>query len=307
MLRMATTGLVGAVIGLGLVASADASPTATVSAAFVPDRLGASTALVFSFGLGDTSGGIPEPITQVATMLPAGSQIDTTGLGVCRAVGALVTEGASACPSSSFVGFGSALASADLGADTLNEMAPLSIFLAPSTPATRCSSSTPTRPRRLSEQLAFAGTQEPASAPYGLEFVVDVPAIATVPGGPDASIVSLRSTIGAPNAQYYVTRKDPYRHHATRRRAGGEGDHHGDDARAAAREGPRRAGQLPGRRLSVRDAVHVRGRHHDDGGRPDRLPVGGRASPNDEGAASVWRPPPVIRCDARPGGRTFRR
>ena len=34
-----------------------------------------------------------------------------------------------------------------------------------------------------------------------------MPAISTVPGGPDASIVSLRSTIGAPNAQYYVTQR----------------------------------------------------------------------------------------------------
>ncbi len=207
MLRMATTGVVSAVIGLGLAASAGASPTATVSAAFVPDRLGASTALVFSFGLADTSGAIPEPITQVVTMLPAGSHIDTTGLGVCRSVSALVTQGASACPSDSFVGFGSALASAALGASTLNETAPLSIFLAPSSPNHTVLEFYADATTPVAEQLAFAGTQEPASPPYGIEFVVDVPAIATVPGGPDASIVSLRSTIGAPNAQYYVTRK----------------------------------------------------------------------------------------------------
>jgi hypothetical protein len=215
------TAIVAASLGVGLLAPAPAgaSPTASATASFVPDKVGSPTSLVFSFQLGDTSGALPQPITQVTTMLPAGAGIDTTGLGICRAsLSALAAQGSSACPSTSFAGFGTAQAAAVLGTEPLNETAAMTIYLAPSTPGHTVLDFFAAGTTPVAEQLAFAGTQEPASAPYGFQFVVNIPPIATVPGGPDASIVSLRSTIGAPNAQYYVTKRVRV---VTTRRVGG--------------------------------------------------------------------------------------
>ncbi len=205
--RFAGAGLAAAVIGLIAVTSAAASPVVTASASFVPDRLGAPTSLVYSFHIGDTSGGLPPPLTQVVAMLPAGSAIDTTGLGVCPSLTALATMGASACPTSSLAGFGSTQVAAQLGDELLNETASLTIFLAPSTPGHTVLDFYGDGTTPVSEQLAFTGTQEPANAPYGFDFAVDVPTIPTVPGGPDASILSLTSTIGAADVAYYVTEK----------------------------------------------------------------------------------------------------
>ncbi len=205
--RLTGATMAAAAVGLTVAASAAASPVATATASFVPDKLGSPTALVFSFQLGDTTGALPQPITQVVTMLPAGASIDTTGLGVCPSLSALAQLGSSACPTTSFAGFGTAQAAAVLGTTTLNETAPMTIYLGPSTPGHTVLDFYADGTTPVSEQLAFAGTQEPASPPYGFEFVVNIPPIATVPGGPDASIVSLKSTIGAPNAAYYVTKK----------------------------------------------------------------------------------------------------
>ncbi len=206
----ATIALVAAAIALVAAAGAAgaaAAPTVTASASFVPDRLGSPTSLVYGFRIGDTSGGLPQPLSRVVAMLPAGSTIDTTGLGVCPSLSALATSGVSACPTSSLAGFGSTQVAAQLGDVVLNETAALTIFLAPSTPGHTVLDFYGDGTTPVSEQLAFTGTQEPASAPYGFEFAVNVPTIPTVPGGPDASILSLTSTIGAANVAYYVTEK----------------------------------------------------------------------------------------------------
>jgi len=202
---IAAAGL--ALLGLVAPAGAAASPTVTASASFAPDRLGSPTALVYAFQIGDTSGALPPPLSRVVAMLPAGSEVDTAGLGVCPSLSALAQMGASACPSSSFAGFGSSQVAAAIGATLINETAALTIFLGPSTPGHTVLDFYADGTTPVSEQLAFTGTEEPASAPYGLSFVVNIPAIPTVPGAPDASILSLKSTIGAPNAAYYVTKR----------------------------------------------------------------------------------------------------
>lgn len=196
-----------AALGLALASPARATPTATATAAFAPDRLGAPAALEFSFSLQDSSGALPPPLTQVVAMLPAGSQIDTTGLGVCHSLSALAGLGVSACPTTAFTGFGSAQAAATLGSETINEPTTMTIFLGPSTPGHTVLYFYADGTSPIIEQLAFPGIQQPASPPYGSEFVVNIPPITTVPGGPDASVVSMKASIGAPNVAYYVTKR----------------------------------------------------------------------------------------------------
>jgi hypothetical protein len=194
-------------LALGLVAPAAAAPTVSATASFNPDRLGASTALRYSFSITDPSGGLPSPLTKVVAMLPAGSTIDPSGLVSCPSLTALENNGPSACPTRSFTGFGTAQVAATLGDQTLNETATLTIFLGPSSPGHTVLDFFGEGDTPIYERLAFTGTEQPASPPYGREFVVNVPAIATVPGGPDASILSLSSTIGATNAAYYVNKR----------------------------------------------------------------------------------------------------
>jgi len=205
--RGAITGVAAVVLALATATSAGATPAVSATASFQPDRLGSPTSLVYSFAVSDPSGLLPTPLARVAAMLPAGSIIDTTGLATCPSLIALAARGPSACPTQSFAGFGSAQAGAVLGPDTINETATMTIFLGPSTPGHTVLDFYAEGTTPVLEELAFTGTEAPASPPFGLQFVVNIPTIPTVPGGPDASILSLTSTIGAPNAAYYVTKR----------------------------------------------------------------------------------------------------
>jgi hypothetical protein len=55
----------------------------------------------------------------------------------------------------------------------------------------------------VSAQLAFSGEVLPDSGSYGSQLVTTVPLVASVPGGPDVSIVSVHSTIGPSHLTYY--------------------------------------------------------------------------------------------------------
>jgi len=208
MTRVAIAVLAAAVLAWTAAATAVAAPVVSATASFTPDRLGAPTALEYSFQITDPSGALPTPLSSVTALLPAGSTIDTTGLATCPSLTALAAVGVSACPKQSFAGFGSAQAAAVLGGVPISETAALTVFLAPPSGGHTVLDFYADATTPILEQLAFTGAEAPASPPYGLQFVVDIPPIATVPGGPNVSITSLTSTIGAPNAAYYVTKRE---------------------------------------------------------------------------------------------------
>ncbi len=116
-----------------LPASASAtSETATLHAAFTPDRLGASTTISFGFHIATSEGLAPPPLTSLDLRMPAGIDYATTtlGLAICQPA-ALEAKGVAGCPPNSRLGFGSAYVEVPFGADSGHELPEIQALMGP--------------------------------------------------------------------------------------------------------------------------------------------------------------------------------
>ncbi len=200
------TATLGATLVLlaALGSSAQASSVATFTTAFQPNRLGQPTSLIVNMKIADSAGGIPTPLANAVVRLPAGMGIDTTGVGTCART-TLQSRGPSACPANALVGVGSATLQVSLGGTLVSEVASVTPFLGPPQNGRVVlllygNGTTP-----VSAQLTIQGVMQPDTAPFGQQLVMPIPTIATIPGAPNASVISLRLTIGANNIAYYRT------------------------------------------------------------------------------------------------------
>jgi hypothetical protein len=166
--------------------------------------LGGNGAIAFNLTNTNTLGGVPEPLSApFVAQLPAGITYNVGSFATCPMATILAANGSvpPACPAGSQVGSGTAALTAQLGATTLNETAAVRVYLTRKSPVTVQFWGNGTTP--IAETLTFAGTLTKAAAPYGEKLSVQVPAIPTVSGGPDASVVSFDTTF---NATRRVTR-----------------------------------------------------------------------------------------------------
>jgi hypothetical protein len=218
LMRRASTclALLGlAVLGVPAVASATTAEISSFKAKAVPipkpgggtfphtgNILGAGAAVEAEYqitgsGYGVTtqnpSGGIP-PISQVNFFLPAGAKINSKGFGSCSAA-TLKNVGPSGCKSSSVASpVGHALGEVTFGTERVPEEVELRAFFGPG-----------------GGLLFYAAGHSPVAlelvssgryvnfgkAPYGLELITEVPAVATVPGAPLASTKTINVKVGA--------------------------------------------------------------------------------------------------------------
>lgn len=186
------------------VAGAQATNIATITPQFQPDKLGSPTSLLFGMKIADSSGGAPTPISRAVVRLPAGMGVDTTGVGTCSQA-TLQSGGPSACPTTALIGVGSTTLEADLGGTIITEVATLTPFLGPPQGGRVAFELYGDGRTPISEQLTLEGILQPDAAPYSQQLVLPVPTIATVPGGPNASVIQFQLTVGASNIQYYRT------------------------------------------------------------------------------------------------------
>jgi hypothetical protein len=200
---------------LGLPAVAPAAPVVTFKARAVPipkpgggvyrhtgNILGAPAAVQAEYtikgsGYGVTpqnpTGGNP-PLSGVNFYLPAGAKINSKGFGSC-AEATLKNTGPSGCKSNSIASpVGHALGEVTFGRERVPEEAELRAFFSP-----------------VGGLLFYVAGHSPVSlefvssgryvkynkAPYGLELITQVPAIATVPGAPLASTSTINIKVGA--------------------------------------------------------------------------------------------------------------
>lgn len=157
-------------------------------------RLGSTGTLTVNAGITDALGGLPTPLTGLTIGLPRGATYNFATAPVCPlATIRAAVNAPPTCPAGSMIGSGTARAEATLGSSTLDETAAMDIYLTSQRPVRYevwANGSTP-----IEETLTFPGTLTPAAAPYGEQISVTVPPIPTVPGGPDASVVSLAFTV----------------------------------------------------------------------------------------------------------------
>jgi hypothetical protein len=204
MMRRASTYL--ALLGLavlGLPATASAVPAVTFKPTVIPIPhfkgtgnflgTGAGVQAVFTINGTESTGGVPSQLRKVVVDLPTGTKINPKGFSKCDA-STLEASGPEGCPKASVASpIGNARVEAPIGGTTVGVTGTLQAFLSPNGGLNfYANSSAP-----ISAQIISVGTfvtQEPG---YGPKLEVLVPAIPTVPGAPNASIININVKVGA--------------------------------------------------------------------------------------------------------------
>jgi hypothetical protein len=186
-------------------ASAQAiSEQASLQASFTPNRLGAPTTISFAFHLSTNEDTAPPPLTGIDLSMPAGMNYTTTtlGLAICQPA-ALAAKGLAGCPANSRLGYGSAVVEVPFGTGNGHEIPEVQAVSGPTPNGNLVVLFYASGLFPVYAQLAFSGEVLPASGSYGSRLTTTVPLVASVPGGPDVSIVSVQSTIGPSHLTYY--------------------------------------------------------------------------------------------------------
>jgi hypothetical protein len=191
-----------ALISLVFATTAAAIPKVTFQITPVPipgfpgtgDILGAGAAVEVQVRITGTEyGGFPSPLVGMTIYAPSGVNVNTQGFGSC-APAVLEADGPSGCPKSSRAGpTGEGLGVVSFGGQPVNEQVSIQSFFAPAGGLTfDAVGRTP-----AAFEILEKGSWSMASAPYGPELTLELPLVATVPGAPDASILSFKVQVGA--------------------------------------------------------------------------------------------------------------
>lgn len=180
------------------------SELASLHASFSPNRLGAPTTITFGFHLQTVEGTAPPPLTALDLRIPAGMNYASTtlGLSICQP-SALLAKGLAGCPPNSRLGYGSALVEVPFGVGVGHEIPEVQAVAGPSRAGNLVVLFYANGLFPVSAQLTFAGEVLPDSGAFGSQLQTNVPPVASVPGGPDVSIVSVQTTIGPQHLTYY--------------------------------------------------------------------------------------------------------
>lgn len=180
------------------------SEQATLNASFSPDRLGAPTTITFGFHLSTTDGAAPPPLTGMDLEMPAGMNYTTTtlGLSICQPA-LLAAKGLAGCPPNSRLGYGSADVEVPFGTGAGHEIPEVQAVSGPSPKGNLTVLFYANGLFPVYAQLAFSGEVLPDTGRFGSQLATIVPLIASVPGGPDVSVLSVTSTIGPSHLTYY--------------------------------------------------------------------------------------------------------
>lgn len=178
---------------------ARASTFASIIPSLRPDRPHARAALTLAIRFEGGEAGVPAPLQHAELHLPANVNLDIPELRSCSAA-VLQTGGPSACPTRSLIGGGSATVEGQLGAQAVTENVSLQAFLGPLRNLTPTFEILADGYRPVGAQRVLGAIASPDRAPYGEVLAMSVPPISTVPGEPDASVLTFSLTIGRPRA-----------------------------------------------------------------------------------------------------------
>lgn len=176
-------------------ASAHAEIDAALRPSFLPDTLGASTALTFAFRLHGGVEGVPPPTSRIVVHLPAGLGIDLRGVATCEPA-RLRRIGPVGCSARSLIGRGDAVLEAHAGSQSIPEQAVIWAFRGPDRGGRPTIEILSRGDTPLQQQTVSTAALRPDRAPYGHKLIFAIPRIPTLVYEPDASIVSLSLTIG---------------------------------------------------------------------------------------------------------------
>jgi hypothetical protein len=142
---------------------------------------------------GSEYGGFPSPLVQLVIDSPAGTKIAPAGFVTC-APAVLENSGPPGCPAKSIAGpLGEGLGVVSFGGEQVQERVTIQPFFAPAGDLLfYADGSSP-----VSLQIVERAHWVSAPAGFGPELIAEIPLVQTVPGAPDASILSFTVTVGA--------------------------------------------------------------------------------------------------------------
>jgi hypothetical protein len=192
--------------------AAEAKPIATLNATLSPERLGQGTTIGFGFTIATTTGQIPSPLTALDVYYPTDLGIGTSGLGLETCSPAILERyGTEGCPSQSQMGYGKALVEIPFGPEILTETTQTTIYMTHIQHGHLALLFYADGHSPVAAQIIFHGLVLPADSPFGGDLAITTPLVPTLPGGPNAAIIHLRSTIGPLHLTYYEHARGKYR------------------------------------------------------------------------------------------------
>jgi hypothetical protein len=196
--------LAGAALIGGAPREARASEQVRLTTSLLPDTLGASTTILYSFRVAGADGQLPQPLVLADIRLPAGMGLASSSLGVATCDAAtLETDGSSACPSGSHLGYGRAFVEFDSPRGRIGEAARVVALLGASPDGQLLVLFYVEGTEPVQASLVFPGVVRADAAPFGTRLDTSVPLIPVWPEGPDVVLTSFRSTIGPLDLLYY--------------------------------------------------------------------------------------------------------
>ena len=201
-MRRATICLIALGFALAAPAAAIAAPVVTFREQAVPipgfphtgNILGAGSAGHFEWTIKGTEyGGFPAPLVGVNTYFPAGTTINPSGFVTCSTT-VLKNIGSKGCPAKSrLTTAGEAHGVVSFGSERVEERVSVEGFFAPGGQLQFLSVGT----TPASFEIISSSHKATVGAPYGPEYITEVPLVETVPGAPDGSVESINVTAGA--------------------------------------------------------------------------------------------------------------
>ena len=181
-----------------------AQASASLSARFMPERLGQRATLDFGFAFAVPPGHVPSPLVQIELRYPNNLGIALSGLGLalCTAQ-TLEVAGPSGCPPNSVMGHGQAFTGIELGTSVVSELAPITVVRAPDEEGRLALLFFAEGATPVDTHIVFPGILLPADAPFGGVVSIGIPLVPTLPGAPYISVIHLDASLGPIGVTYY--------------------------------------------------------------------------------------------------------
>lgn len=184
--------------------AAIAAERVRLNVGFTPNRPGSATTVLVGFHIDTTTGVLPSPLTKVEVRLPRGMSLSTTTLGevVCRPKEA-IGKGGEGCPRDSVMGHGHALVAVPLGGVILSESVAITLAMGPPISNHTAVLFEADGMSPVAAEVFFEGELIEDSGIFGARLNTNVPIVPTVPDGPDAVVVSMKSSMGPLGVTYF--------------------------------------------------------------------------------------------------------
>jgi hypothetical protein len=187
-------------------ASANATQTASLHAAFIPALLGHGTTIDLSAQISAPTGLVPSPLTSLDVHYPHALGVATGGLGINSCLSARRLEAlgpAEGCPADSQMGQGSAIAAVPIGPIVLEEAATVAIMRGPQQEGHLGLFFYVNAGGPVNGQIVLSGELLPGPRVGEETLHIDVPLVPGVAGSPNVAVVQLQVMIGARGLTYY--------------------------------------------------------------------------------------------------------